>query len=169
MISRRKFIIAAVLGSAGAAVVGYTLNERNARSQYDALAQRTWRHTQGDVDTHQARMLEFVRYAMLAPSSHNTQCWKFRIGEGAVSIFPDFQRRCPVVDPDDHHLFVSLGCAAENFIQAAAANGFQGTATFNAAGDESVNIALEPVKSIVSPLFEVIPFRQSTRGEYDGK
>jgi hypothetical protein len=27
-------------------------------------------------------------------------------------ILPDLSRRCPAVDPDDHHLFVSLGCAA---------------------------------------------------------
>jgi hypothetical protein len=65
-------------------------------------------------------MRELARYATLAPSSHNTQCWKFRLGEQSVSILPDFQRRCPVVDPDDHHLFVSLGCAAENLLQAAA-------------------------------------------------
>lgn len=169
MMSRRKFIVAAAIGTAGAAVAGFALNARNGRSQYDAMAQRIWRHTQGDLGTHQARMLEFVRYATLAPSSHNTQCWKFRIGEGTVSIYPDYQRRCPVVDPDDHHLFVSLGCAAENLIQAAAANGFLGAATFNAAGEESVNIALDSAKPIVSPLFKAIPFRQSTRGEYDGK
>jgi hypothetical protein len=169
MMSRRKFITTAVLGSAGAAVAGYALNARNARAQYDALVQRTWRHTQGDVGTHPAQMLELVRYATLAPSSHNTQCWKFRIGEDTVSILPDFQRRCPVVDPDDHHLFVSLGCAAENLIQAAAANGFRGDLTFNVGGDESVHIALVAAKPIVSPLFEAIPFRQSTRGEFDGK
>ena len=169
MMSRRKFITTAVLGSAGAAVAGYALNARNARAQYDALVQRTWRHTQGDVGTHPEQMLELARYATLAPSSHNTQCWKFRIGEGLVAILPDLQRRCPVVDPDDHHLFVSLGCAAENLIQAAAANGFRGVATFNVGGDESVNITLDPATPIVSPLFEAIPFRQSTRGEFDGK
>jgi hypothetical protein len=36
-------------------------------------------------------------------------------------------------------------------------------------GEESVNIALDAAKPIVSPLFEAIPFRQSTRGEFDGK
>lgn len=169
MMSRRKFITTAALGSAGAAVAWYTLNACNARAQYGALVQRTWRHAQGDVGTHSAQMLELVRYATLAPSSHNTQCWKFRMGEETVSILPDFQRRCPVVDPDDHHLFVSLGCAAENLILAAAANGFRGEATFNVGGDESVNIALDAAKPIVSPLFEAIPFRQSTRGEFDGK
>ena len=51
---------------------------------------------------------ELTRYATLAPSSHNTQCWKFSAAPGSITILPDFARRCPAVDPDDHHLFVSL-------------------------------------------------------------
>ncbi|MGH1559991.1 hypothetical protein ACRAWD_24530 [Caulobacter segnis] len=34
-------------------------------------------------------------------------------GPRAIEILPDLSRRTPVVDPDDHHLFVSLGCALE--------------------------------------------------------
>ncbi len=169
MISRRRFLVMTALGSAGVAFAGYTLNARNARAEYETLVQRTWHHSKGDLSTDPARMLEFVRYATLAPSSHNTQCWKFRVGKDSIAIFPDFQRRCPVVDPDDHHLFVSLGCATENLVQAAAANGFQGKSVFNTHGDESVIIALKPTKPIVSPLFEAIPLRQSTRSEYDGR
>lgn len=114
-------------------------------------------------------MLELVRYATLAPSSHNTQCWRLRIESGSISLLPDFRRRCPVVDPDDHHLFVSLGCATENLVQAAAARGFQSTVTFNSEGDESVTFALDPARPVASPLFDAIPFRQSTRGLFDGK
>ncbi|MDV7398242.1 hypothetical protein RZS08_42960, partial [Arthrospira platensis SPKY1] len=62
--------------------------------------QQTWRHTEIDTPNPSLTMRELVRYATLAPSSHNTQCWKFRLGEQSVSILPDFQRRCPVVDPD---------------------------------------------------------------------
>jgi len=159
---------AAGVAGVGVAVGGYAWTARNARVQYETLVQETWRHTPRDVGAPPAPMLEWVRYATLAPSSHNTQCWNFRIGEDAVSVLPDFKRRCPVVDPDDHHLFVSLGCAAENFIQAAAASGVRGAASFNTDGG-SVDIALEPAPLVVSPLFEAIPLRQSTRGEYDGK
>ncbi len=56
---------------------------------------------------------ELIRYATLAPNSHNTQAWRFAAAPGEITIHPDFTRRTPVVDPDDHHLFVSLGCAAE--------------------------------------------------------
>ena len=84
-------------------------------------------------------MRELVRCATLAASSHNTQCWKFHIDattkERAISILPDLARRCPAVDPDDHHLFVSPGCAPENLIQAARAYGLNGEARFDAAGE----------------------------------
>jgi hypothetical protein len=116
-----------------------------------------------------AQLKELIHYATLAPSSHNTQCWKFRLDDRAISILPDLSRRCPVVDPDDHHLYVSLGCTAENLSQAAKAQGLSGQITFNPSGDGAVQIALEPAPTTVTPLFEAIPHRQCTRAEYDGK
>jgi hypothetical protein len=116
-----------------------------------------------------AQLKELIHYATLAPSSHNTQCWKFRLDDRGISILPDLSRRCPVVDPDDHHLYVSLGCAAENLSQAAKAQGLSGQITFNPSGDGAVQIALEPAPTTVTPLFEAIPHRQCTRAEYDGK
>jgi len=113
-------------------------------------------------------MQELLRYATLAPSSHNTQCWKFRVLARAIAIEPDLSRRCPVVDPDDHHLFVSLGCAAENLAQAALAHGLQATASFDAAGTGSVNVTLEATQARESSLYRAIPVRQCTRGDYDG-
>ncbi|WP_295436641.1 hypothetical protein [uncultured Thiodictyon sp.] len=113
---------------------------------------------------------ELVRYATLAPSSHNTQCWKFALeGNGrSIAILPDLARRCPAVDPDDHHLFVSLGCAAENLIQAALAHGLRGDAHFDPTSD-AVRVALEPTRAQSSSLFMAITHRQSTRGDYDGR
>lgn len=159
-------------GAAGAgvsaAVGGWMMHSWKARSEYESAVQTTWRHTAAEVDLFRPRMRELIRYATLAPSSHNTQCWKFRVAEGRVSVLPDYGRRCPVVDPHDHHLFVSLGCAAENLIQAAAAMGFRGEAIFKTGG-ESLDIALEPARAVRSALFEAIPLRQSTRGEFDGR
>ena len=72
---------------------------------------------------------ELVRYATLAANSHNTQPWTFTIAANATfAIAPDFARRCPAVDPDDHHLFASLGCAVENLVHAAAATGLKADA-----------------------------------------
>ena len=67
--------------------------------------------------------VNLVRYATLAASSHNTQPWRFRLSPGGMAILPDMSRRCPEVDPDDHHLYASLGSAAENLLLAAQAAG----------------------------------------------
>jgi len=111
---------------------------------------------------------ELVRLATLAPSSHNTQCWRFASEDQGFTILPDTLRRCPAVDPDDHHVFVSLGCAAENLAHAALAHGLHAETRFDAASD-AVRVALSPTPARASPLFQAIPARQCTRGEYDGK
>ena len=112
---------------------------------------------------------DFVRYATLAASGHNTQPWRFRIGEGRIDILPDLSRRTPVVDPDDHHLFVSLGCAAENLALAAGARGRAGELRFEPANDGSVEFAFSGSAGANSSLFDAIPKRQSTRAVYDGR
>ncbi|MCC5888212.1 MAG: hypothetical protein JJT88_17395 [Gammaproteobacteria bacterium] len=67
---------------------------------------------------------ELLHLPTLAASSHNSQPWRFRIDDSAIRIVPDCTRRLPIVDPDDAHLLRSLGCAAENLVHAAAAQGF---------------------------------------------
>lgn len=114
-----------------------------------------------------ALMRELVRHATLAPSSHNTQCWRFHVGDRSLMISPDLTRRCPVVDPDDHHLYVSLGCATENLVQAALAHGLQADARLDPTG--AIAIELDATRARASPLFKAIAERQCTRGDYDGK
>jgi len=135
---------------------------------YDEAVREVWRHGQVDRSDATAVKHELVRYATLAPSSHNTQCWRFGIEPQAIAILPDYSRRCPAVDPEDHHLFVSLGCAAENLAQAAFAHGLKAQVEFDAPTGV-LRAALEPAPQRSSPLFEAIPKRQSTRAEYDGK
>lgn len=115
----------------------------------------------------EARMRELVRHATLAPSSHNTQCWRFQADERSMTISPDLARRCPVVDPDDHHLHVSLGCATENLVHAALAQGLHAEARLEPAGTIAVDLHATP--ALASPLFRAISERQCTRGDYDGR
>lgn len=110
---------------------------------------------------------ELVRCAALAASSHNTQPWLFRVRPREITITPDFSRRCPVVDPDDAHLYKSLGCAAENLVHAAAAQGLAAEAAFDHAKD-AVKLHLEPVAGPQDTgLFDAIFKRQCTRTPYD--
>jgi hypothetical protein len=135
---------------------------------YEQAAARTWRHSALNGLRGRELAAELTRYATLAPSSHNTQCWKFSATPGSITILPDFARRCPAVDPDDHHLFVSLGCATENLVQAAAAAGLHGEAVFDTAR-ECVPILLASTTTTESALFKAIPDRQCTRGEFDSQ
>ena len=134
---------------------------------YKTAVSQIWRHSPSSPTDETALQRELVRYATLAASSHNTQCWKFKLEEGLISILPDWERRTPAVDPDDHHLYVSLGCATENLVQAAQANGQQGLV--DSVADGSIQIHLEPTQAIALPLFQAIPQRQSTRTNYDGQ
>jgi len=114
-------------------------------------------------------MYDLVRQATLAPSSHNTQCWRFRIAEKSITIAPDLSRRCPAVDPDDHHLFVSLGCATENMAHAALASGLHADPRFDPSGDGVIAVNLEATQARITPLCQAIAERQCTRGDYDGQ
>jgi Nitroreductase family len=145
---------------------------------YENAVRKVWRHTprtfmpasagpSAGPSAGQGLQRELVRYATLAASSHNTQCWKFKLDDRQISILPDLERRCPAVDPDDHHLYTSLGCATENLVQAAQAHGQQSTVEITSEG--SIKIRMEPTQPVISPLFESIPDRQSTRTNYDGK
>jgi hypothetical protein len=119
----------------------------------------------GAIDMH-----ELVRLGTLAASSHNTQPWLFRLGAGEIAILPDYSRRCPVVDPDDAHLFKSLGCAAENIVHAAAAQSHAAHMAFDA-DNASIRITLErsPAAARTSSLVDAIPQRQCTKLPYDGR
>ena len=109
-----------------------------------------------------------VKQAVKAPSGHNTQPWKFHRDGSVVEIHPDFDRKLPVVDPDNRELFVSLGCAAENFCLAAQTKGYESTVSV---GDTGVITILLTEDSDVkpSPLFEQIDMRQINRSIYTGE
>jgi hypothetical protein len=165
MLTRRQFNSTAAVLTSSAALPACSPSGQS----YDAAVQRIW--TLGDAATLPPTELqrELVRLATLAPSSHNTQCWRFAIeSPQRLSILPDMSRRCPAVDPDDHHLYVSLGCAAENLAQGALAHGFKAQAAFDAQRD-AIGVTLEATQAVSTPLFKAIAERQSTRAEYDGQ
>ncbi|QLG50590.1 Acg family FMN-binding oxidoreductase [Natrinema halophilum] len=59
-----------------------------------------------------------LRYAILAPSSHNSQPWTFAVVDGEIRIYADESRRLSIADPDGRELDVSVGCALENLLVA---------------------------------------------------
>ena len=110
-------------------------------------------------------LVELVRCATLAPNSHNTQPWRFGIGQDAIRILPDIARRTPVVDPDDHHLFCSLGCAVETMAQAAPAIGL--VAEIEVADGGDVTLRAAPGPRAPTDMSDAIARRRSTRAPFD--
>jgi nitroreductase len=76
---------------------------------------------QSPLDAERIRSL--LGYAILAPSSHNTQPWRFRISDNAVSLYADRSRALPANDPHDRELTISCGCALMNLRVAATHQG----------------------------------------------
>ena len=150
---------AAVLGVAAASLAGC-----GRREDYAQAVAATWRL---EPPTGGFPVQALVHAATLAANSHNTQAWRFIPVGQRIRIAPDLSRRTPAVDPDDHHMFVSLGCAAETMLQAAGVYGWAGTVE---AVDVRAGLTLAFVPSATGPgpLAGAIPRRASTRSTYDG-
>lgn len=117
---------------------------------------------------------DYVRFGTLASNAHNTQPWKFRLGADTIDILPDFSRRTPIVDPDDHHLYVTLGCAAQNIVLAASASNRSAELSVTTDGGDGTVIRLLIGKGsgghgVDAELCAAIPVRQSTKSVYDGQ
>ncbi|MEO0378467.1 MAG: nitroreductase family protein [Cyanobacteria bacterium P01_A01_bin.17] len=164
MLNRRQFVQTAAATALGS---GMAQSCAAPDHNYEKAVSQTWRHTKSVPVDERSIQQELIRYATLAASSHNTQCWQFKLDNQSIEILPDLKRRCPAVDPDDHHLYASLGCATENLLHAAKAYGLQGIVEVATAN--RINIQMEPTEPSSSPLFEAIPLRQSTRTNYDGQ
>ncbi|BBK40360.1 Tat pathway signal protein [Allostella vacuolata] len=158
---------AAVLAGAGAFA---WMRATGSAGEYDAYTRRIRAVPEGPPG-----IADMLRYATLAANGHNTQPWRFAVADDAIRLFPDMARRTPVVDPDDHHLFVSLGCAAENLAIAGRVAGRPGEWAFEPGDGSAARFAFAPRfvfvdgGAVADPLFDAIPRRQCTRAEYDGR
>lgn len=165
MVDRRKVVAAAGALAAGAVGAGlFALFQRGEMADYDAAVASTREALSKTPD-----LRGLIRHATLAANSHNTQPWWFRLGERRVDIAPDLARKLEAVDPDNHHLFASLGCAAENLAIAAGSRGHNGEVRFEPADGGSVAFRWGAGAAGNSALADAIPKRQSTRSVYDGK
>lgn len=84
--------------------------------------QETWRVDPADwpaLGRGGEQLCFLLRYAILAPSGHNTQPWLFRLAGERLLLFADRTRALPVVDPHDRALVISCG-AALGMLRAAA-------------------------------------------------
>lgn len=162
--NRRAVLIAGGTAAvAAAALGGFSLAEVGGMEAYDESVAASRASLSATPD-----LVELIGQAVLAANSHNTQPWRFRIREGRIDILPDFGRRTPAVDPADHHLFISLGCAAENLVLAGASRWQQISARFSDEDGGLIACEMTAGAAVETELAAAIPFRQSTRADYDG-
>jgi len=154
MVTRRQFSATSWALRASSMLAACVPGDSGPRDE--KAARDVWRDGKVERTDGTALRRELVRCATLAPSSHDTQCWKSAIEDKAITTAPDSSRRCPAVVPDDHQLFVSLGCAAEDLVQAALAHGLMGNRRFEA-GAMFVDLAAEDAARLRAPTRSATP------------
>lgn len=76
-----------------------------------------WQVSDQDFPIHgsSSQKLQFLlNYAVLAPSGHNTQPWKFKLQPETLELWADPSRALPRVDPNQRELIISCGAALMN-------------------------------------------------------
>ena len=113
------------------------------------------------------QLRSLIRYAVLAPSTRNSQPWRFTIDRNTVRLWADASRQLAAADPDRRALHLSLGCALENLLIAGAALGYRHEVTCfpePGAPDLAAVIAFHPschAPSAQAPTLETIQLRRT--------
>ena len=68
--------------------------------------------------------LALVAAGVIAANPHDTQPWLFAVGDDAIEIFADTSRNLGAMDACVREMHLGLGCAIENMLTAAGANGY---------------------------------------------
>jgi nitroreductase len=133
---------------------------------------------EGDEPLRSSRIMEtedlprlLIRYAIMAPSSHNLQPWRFRVGEDRIDLFADLERWKPMAGRRELHL--ALGAALENLLLAAEHFGFRHDVAYFPDPSNEDWVARVCLKVDVDrhqpSLFAAIPRRRTNRRQYSGE
>jgi hypothetical protein len=95
-----------------------------------------------------ARLVHLLRYAVLAPSSHNTQPWRFEVNPPEVRLRADESRWLRVADADQREFYLSVGCALEHLLIAATHFGYGFDLTYR--GEDAGGGAMGPTAATVT-------------------
>ena len=115
-----------------------------------------------------------LRYAILAPSSHNTQPWRFSVKDGQIDVFADMDRWLRAADPSQRELYISVGCALENLLISADYLGYEADLTYfpdKKRDDHVARVDLtEGARSrIPSSIFDAMTVRHTNRRAYESR
>ena len=111
-----------------------------------------------------------LKYAVLAPSTHNSQPWLFKIKDNSVEIYIDESRKLPQADPLGRDLYISIGCMLENLIIAARYFGFYERHVYHLKDDFVAEVFFKSAHNAQQNLlFNAITTRVNARGVFDNK
>jgi hypothetical protein len=79
------------------------------------------------------RARHLLRYAILAPSSHNSQPWKFRLELDGIAVLRDLGQELPVADPVGREAVIGIGASLFN-LRVAAASSSEARCAFSSPG-----------------------------------
>jgi hypothetical protein len=171
-LNRRKFLqlsSAAAVGIASGSVLTScmgTYNPKLLNSIWDTPFAKA-------TSTEDQIFREIVRCGVMAPSGHNAQPWKFRIDDKKIYIYPDMERRTPIVDPYNREMYISLGCAIRNMMIGAEHYGYKTELELNLKEksiEDEIVLKLTPLTyKTVSDSLQAMILRQTTRNEYQSK
>ncbi|OGN01044.1 MAG: hypothetical protein A3B91_02940 [Candidatus Yanofskybacteria bacterium RIFCSPHIGHO2_02_FULL_41_29] len=111
-------------------------------------------------------------YAILAPSTHNSQPWLFKIDSNSCKIYYDPKLKLPQADPKGRDLYISLGCMAENIMIASNYFGIFKELKLIFEGTLAVEIVFRENgerNSDLEYLLDTIPRRVNVRGVFEDK
>ncbi len=116
-----------------------------------------------------------IEYAVLAPSSHNTQPWLFRVTDNSLELYADKERGLKAVDPHHRELVMSCGAALYNLRLALRSFGYTETTELFPNPNSQELLARVTLTGIGHPnkedkrLFEALPHRHTHRGRFETK
>jgi len=131
-----------------------------------------WRVTEAAFPTTATlpeQLAYLLNYAVLAPSGHNSQPWRFRIDDQTVSFYKDMTRTRPVVDPHGRETTIAVGASLITFRVALSRFGIRHRMEIRDAGNPvAVVIAGEgPIEAYDEALFTGIMRRVTCRMGFD--